>query len=162
VPAEWHFFATSHGKSACDGVGGTLKRLAAEASLQRPYNDQIMTPHQLYEWAQSNIHNLNFDFVTENEYKEEEGLLSSRFATAETQLLHAFMPVKKGILNTKMYYYSPNYTENRVISVLKDMIELKDITGFVTCMYDTFWWLGCVLSVSEESNDMKISVIHPH
>jgi hypothetical protein len=32
-----------------------------------------MTPHQLYEWAQSSIHNLNFDFVTENEYKEEEG-----------------------------------------------------------------------------------------
>jgi hypothetical protein len=55
-----------------------------------------MTPHQLYEWAQSSIHNLNFDFVTENEYKEEEGLLSSRFATAETvcgsQQLHAIMP----------------------------------------------------------------------
>jgi hypothetical protein len=34
-PAEWHFFATSHGKSACDGVGGTLKRLAAKASLQQ-------------------------------------------------------------------------------------------------------------------------------
>jgi hypothetical protein len=30
-----------------------------------------MTPHQLYEWAQSSIHNLNFDFVTENPYKEE-------------------------------------------------------------------------------------------
>jgi hypothetical protein len=39
VPAEWHFFVTSHGKNACDGVGGTLKRLAAKASLQRPYND---------------------------------------------------------------------------------------------------------------------------
>ena len=37
VPAEWHFSATSHGKGACDGVGGTVKRLAARASLQRPY-----------------------------------------------------------------------------------------------------------------------------
>ena len=37
IPAEWHFFTTSHGKSACDGVGGTVKRLAAKASLQRPY-----------------------------------------------------------------------------------------------------------------------------
>ena len=26
VAAEWHFFATSHGKGACDGVGGTVKR----------------------------------------------------------------------------------------------------------------------------------------
>jgi hypothetical protein len=40
MPAEWHFFATSRGKSAYDGVGGTLRRLAAKASLQRPYNDQ--------------------------------------------------------------------------------------------------------------------------
>jgi hypothetical protein len=72
------------------------------------------------------------------------------------------MPVKKGILNTKIYSASPNYAENHVISMLKDMIELKDITGFVTCMYDNFWWLGCVLSVSEESNDMKISFLHPH
>ncbi len=41
---EWHFSATFHGKGACDGLGGTVKRLAARASLQRPYNDQIMTP----------------------------------------------------------------------------------------------------------------------
>ena len=36
VPAEWHFFATSHGKGPCDGIGGTVKRLAD--------NHQIMTP----------------------------------------------------------------------------------------------------------------------
>ena len=33
VPAEWHFFATSHGKGPCDGIGGTVKRLATKASL---------------------------------------------------------------------------------------------------------------------------------
>ena len=43
IPAEWHFSATSHGKSACDGVGGTVKRSAARASLQKPYDNQIMT-----------------------------------------------------------------------------------------------------------------------
>jgi hypothetical protein len=32
--AEWHFFATSHGKGPCDGVGGTIKCLAAHSSLQ--------------------------------------------------------------------------------------------------------------------------------
>ena len=48
VKAEWHFSATSHGKGACDGLGGTVKRLAARASLQRPYNDQLMIPRQLF------------------------------------------------------------------------------------------------------------------
>jgi hypothetical protein len=72
------------------------------------------------------------------------------------------MHVKKGILNAKIYSASPNHTENRVISLLKYMIELKDITGFVTCMYANFWLLGCVLFVSEKSNDVKISFPHPH
>ena len=31
-----NFFATSHGKSACDGIGETVKRLLTKASLQRP------------------------------------------------------------------------------------------------------------------------------
>jgi deoxyribodipyrimidine photolyase-like uncharacterized protein len=72
------------------------------------------------------------------------------------------MPVKKGVLNTKMFSSSPNYIENRVIRVLKDTTELKDIRGFVTCTYDTFWWLGCVLSFSKVSNNVKISFLHPH
>ena len=36
VDCSWTFYATSHGKSPCDGIGGTLKRLAMKASLQRP------------------------------------------------------------------------------------------------------------------------------
>ena len=49
IDAEWHFFATSHGKSPCDGIGGTVKRLVARASLQAATSDQILTPHQLFE-----------------------------------------------------------------------------------------------------------------
>lgn len=52
VPAEWHFFATSHGKGPCDGIGGTIKRLAALASLQRTL---ILTSREFYEWAISNV-----------------------------------------------------------------------------------------------------------
>ena len=33
VKAEWHFFATSHGKSPCDVIGGTIKRLVARATV---------------------------------------------------------------------------------------------------------------------------------
>ena len=37
IQAEWHFFATSHNKSPCDGIGGTVKRLVARASLQNTH-----------------------------------------------------------------------------------------------------------------------------
>ena len=39
------FFATSHGKNACDGVGGTVKRPAAHVSLQRAKEKQFLTPN---------------------------------------------------------------------------------------------------------------------
>ena len=29
LAAEWTFFATSHGKQPCYGIGGTVKRLVA-------------------------------------------------------------------------------------------------------------------------------------
>ena len=44
IKAEWHFSATSHGEGACDGVGGTIKRLTARTSLQeQASNDPTMT-----------------------------------------------------------------------------------------------------------------------
>ena len=33
IQAQWHFFATSHGKSPCNGIGGTTKRLVARETL---------------------------------------------------------------------------------------------------------------------------------
>ena len=39
VKCEWNVFATSHGKSPCDGIGGTVKRLETRASLQRPISN---------------------------------------------------------------------------------------------------------------------------
>ena len=37
--AESHFLATSHGKSPCDGVGGTVKLLVANASLKANHDN---------------------------------------------------------------------------------------------------------------------------
>jgi hypothetical protein len=53
INAEWHFFVTSHEKGLCDGVGVTIKCLAACSSLQ---HHQIWTPAQLYSWAKNICH----------------------------------------------------------------------------------------------------------
>jgi hypothetical protein len=47
VRGKWHFFTTSHGKFPCDGIDGTLKRLARWASLQGTAN--IQTPEDLFD-----------------------------------------------------------------------------------------------------------------
>ena len=43
LEAEWNLFSTSHGKSPCDGIGGTVKRLTAHASLQMTSGQVIST-----------------------------------------------------------------------------------------------------------------------
>ena len=60
IQAEWHFFATFHGKSACDGIEGTVKREAARASLRATTTGHILTPHQLFEWCSIHITGIMF------------------------------------------------------------------------------------------------------
>ena len=43
VECEWHFFATSHRKTACDGIAEMVKKMTAKARLQRPFENQILT-----------------------------------------------------------------------------------------------------------------------
>jgi len=63
IAAEWHFFATSHGKSPCDGVGGTVKREVARASLQATTSGFLLTPDDLYQWCQQHISGITFIWV---------------------------------------------------------------------------------------------------
>ena len=42
ISARWSFFVTSHGKSPCDGIGGTVRRSTAMESLRRPFKDQML------------------------------------------------------------------------------------------------------------------------
>jgi len=39
-------------------------------------------------------------------------------------------------------------------------LQISEIVGFVTCEYDSKWWLGCVLGVEDEH--IKMSFLEPH
>ena len=64
LDAEWHIFAASHRKNACDGVGGTIKRLATYASLQHPLADQTVTPIQLFEFCDNESTNITSFYIS--------------------------------------------------------------------------------------------------
>ncbi|XP_034244021.1 uncharacterized protein LOC117646853 [Thrips palmi] len=106
VDAEWHFYATSHGKSPSDGLGGTLKRLATKASLQRPYDGQIQTPEDLFLWADENIKGLNCAYVKSVDVKKHCRKLNRRFQTAPAvtgiRSHHALIPVTAGSIVMKV------------------------------------------------------------
>jgi hypothetical protein len=96
LEAEWHFFASCHGKSACDGIGGTIKRLARLASLQRGIQDQITTPAQLFDWATDHF-DVKCFYVTSDAVRENEKVIENRMLSAipiqGTRKFHAFVPI---------------------------------------------------------------------
>jgi hypothetical protein len=53
-------FGHGHGKSPWDGVGGTVKRVNARMSLQRPVEGQILTVKQMHETASKNITGIQY------------------------------------------------------------------------------------------------------
>ena len=67
VDCEWNIFATSHGKSLCDGIGGTVKRVTARACLQKTISAHILTAEQMFKLYKEVIPSVNFVYITENE-----------------------------------------------------------------------------------------------
>ena len=101
------FFATSQGKSPCDGIGGTVKRLVARASLQAVTTQQILTPSELFAWAVKNIQGICFFHVSSEDIKKHEitYALEERYSTITTipgtPSHHAFVPTPDGNLQMK-------------------------------------------------------------
>lgn len=121
ISAEWHYFPTAHGKGACDGVGGTVKRLAARASLQLSPDRQIITPQGLFEWPSqsNNLPNINVKFSPENMYNEAKVFLEGRFINSKripgTQKLHSIIPQLNDILNVKRFSTSEKYVPYKIL-----------------------------------------------
>ncbi|XP_044583003.1 uncharacterized protein LOC123264021 isoform X1 [Cotesia glomerata] len=126
IPAEWHFFATAHGKGPCDGIGDILKRLAARASLQLAVDKQITTPIGLYEWTSDpdNLPNIIVKFSPEEDYNTALNDLNDRFTKTKpilgTQQLHCVIPDKNGCLYVKKF---SNSNEHRICKILKRQRE---------------------------------------
>lgn len=116
IDAEWHYFATSHGKGACDGIGGTFKRYATKASLQRT-KDHILTAQDLFSWSQTWESNIISIFISLEEIKKTRVDLKSRFDGLQTvdgtRGFHCFIPISKDIIRAKKYSNSQTYIDKK-------------------------------------------------
>jgi hypothetical protein len=169
IECEWHFFATSHGKSPCDGIGGAIKRGTTKASLQRPFKDQIITPEQMFEFCKSYFKEIKFFFIRSSDVKEKEAFLETRFEKSltitGTQKLHKFVPLSYGQI--KVFETSDaEEGEDRQIIIQRytrpRFCPPKPECGtYVICTYNNQKWVGFVNSIDEEFQDYKIQFLHP-
>ena len=112
----WKPNGTSHGKSACDGIGGTVKRPATKASLKRPAHNQILTPLDMfsYMYCKFDVTGIKFFYMPSTTIKENVILLQDRYNAAQTvkgtRQLHRFVPQPLGkllVYNTSLQASSP-------------------------------------------------------
>ena len=105
ISCVWNFFATSHGKSPCDGIGGTVKRLVATASLQNPVSNQILSAEAMFKFCQQSINAIKFVYVTVEEMEQTRNKLADRFSIATTvpgtRSFHQIVPLSKSIVSMK-------------------------------------------------------------
>ena len=172
--AEWHFFATSHGKSPCDGIGGTVKRLAARASLQATTDNQILTPHDLYQFGNDNIKGIQFFWVTKESVDQHindfglEDRYSSAKTVSGTRSHHAFVPLSKSIIVMRRIS-SDTFGTTAVVTdsyhsepeeVGSDETHLDPAAyqpgQYIAAVYDQTWYIGVIVDRSDEAEDIQV------
>ena len=63
--ARWDYFEAGHGKGPCDGIGGTVKRLADMATK---HGHNINDARSLFCWAQSLDSSIQYSYVSQSMY----------------------------------------------------------------------------------------------
>ena len=105
LQANWSFIATSHRKSACDGIGGTVTRLTAKASLQRSASDQILNVHDMLNFCPGVMEDIEFYLITNERMVVVWIELTNRFDTGRTipgtRSFHFFLPDNSNCIQFK-------------------------------------------------------------
>ena len=119
--AEWNFFASSHGKNSCDGIGGTTKREVTRASFQRPYTDQILTPQDMFKYCRENITGVNYIFVSSAEIEQMETKLTKRFECClpvkGTRGYHRYVPISDNQIRCFVTSKASKFDEHCVMKI---------------------------------------------
>ena len=169
LDAEWVFFATSHGKSPCDGIGGVVKRHVAKRSLQRPLENQILDYKSMIELCRDEIKEIKFFEISQLDMLNIRQHLKVRFEKGRTlpgtRSCHHFVPQSRCKISYKTTSDEENFSGS--FALYNDKSQELDTTmfavsQFVSCRYDTFWWIGMIENIDENASDLKIKFLHPH
>ncbi|KAK3909523.1 DNA-directed RNA polymerase subunit beta [Frankliniella fusca] len=161
VEAEWHFSATSHGKGASDGAGGSAKRSAYKESLRSPTEGHILTAPDFVKFVNKELEKITAVFVSNEEVQEQNQNLKSRFSDAEKlpgiSSYHSIIPVSSKAVIVRRYSYSSNSERIQLVAEKPD--SLDNLSGFVTIIYENQWWLSKISSV--ERTTVKVRRLNP-
>ena len=150
MDAECLFFVTSHCKSPSDGVGEFVKCYILKCSLQRPLHGQILSYQSMLYLCVREIPSITFFSVRQEEMVNVRTDLEEHFAKSKivpgTRSSHHFVPISCNKIAHKLTSEDGNFLQFDFDKSLTKEIDIKNIKCFlyVSCIYDTFWWVGIV------------------
>lgn len=108
----WNFFATAHGKSPCDALGGAFKRRVRTYNMQHPTKG-LDSASSLFKWTQDNKDGkTEFIFCSLDEYNAfHTNLNNGRFdrkikTVTGTQSFHSFKPLTETTIECRPFSVS--------------------------------------------------------
>lgn len=163
MPATWSFFATSHGKGPCDGIGGTVKRLARHESLRRE-KDFLNTFEKLYKYCEDEIKGVEFFRISADQMDQRRPVINKRFeggsTVSGTQSYHHFVPVDPDTIAFKRLSKDVDFCGKQKFSSITPLMNNK-IGDYVSVAYDREWYIGAVEHFDAVNNEYKINFMHP-
>ena len=164
--AVWNFFATSHGKSPCNGLGGTIKRKLTTESLSRTKTSPIVTALQAYECCKNTMPIVEFFFVPKDDLTEVCTKLKTRYAYGHTvpgtRSYLVFIPKNVGILSFKKIGENEETSGQHSFFQAKQTFVIPNIKDYVIVKHEGHWWIGLVIAVENISMEAKIKFMSPH
>ena len=167
VVGTWTFFATSHGKSPCDGIGGTLKRLTSDESLRRDPDDAIITANMMAEHCRKTFPTISICVISAEDLKVSFDLISPRYAVTKTYVgtrsYHYFEHIGDGKIGAKILSSDQQFEKKaRHAPVLFDsIINNLQVGSYLAFVYDRKWYVGIVEDIERGDCEVQVSSMHP-
>ena len=111
--AAWIFLLTAHGKSACDGIGGSIKRRTSHESLRQPASNPILNANDMTEYCKAAFPSIIIDVVTSEDYESASSSIKNRVNSSwtldGTRGFHSFDHVGQVKIGAKIISYDEEF-----------------------------------------------------
>ena len=169
MKCTWSFLATSHGKSPCDNIGETVKRLTSIADLHRTTNNHILTASPMFDFCQKEIKGISFYYISKESIMIILSEMEQRYTTAKTLpgtcSCHNFTPISNTKIGTKVvseqleYSFVFNFQTDEII---KECLFMNISFVVIVCLiYNNNPCIGLVESINVENKVFQVRFMHP-
>ena len=141
--AVWNFFATSHGKSPCDGLGATIKIKLTIESLSRTKTNPIFTALQAYEFCKNTMNTVELFYIPKDDLTQVRTKLKTRYELGHTvpgtHSYHVFIPQNIGIISFKRIGEDKEISGQHSFFQSQQTSIIPNNQDYVAVTYDHHW-----------------------